>query len=450
VVIPEDFNPFELPSASARNSADPLASMAGPQAAASHSLTQEEASIDAMFTSGAGASVDDLLAGTGRSQDPLGGDARAPASPLSQPDNSDPLAWFSDAPASPNGVAMPMRDDLAEVAGAYEPPRPLDPLAAFTASAPAHAAPPASRLAPAIGADFLADPSAATAVPAPRPAPEPQMMRAQVSPQRLVEPPPVPSLDQSPVQPAVGSPLHALGQPLEQPSAQPQAPSPSTPQPPVTAPAVAPQPAVLGAEHADALTRAFLDGAGLPASALPQGLTPETMAMVGRLLRCATTGAIDMLAIRANIKREVQASVTIISTEANNPLKFLHDADAVLQLFLGKKMRGFMSPEEALQDAFNDLGAHELGVIAGTRAALHEVLAKFDPALLADRLVQGSLLEKALPAMRKTRLWDLYVERFAQIRLEAEDDFQSIFGRAFVAAYEAETARMKARPGGAR
>jgi predicted component of type VI protein secretion system len=96
-----------------------------------------------------------------------------------------------------------------------------------------------------------------------------------------------------------------------------------------------------------------------------------------------------------------------------------------------------------MRDAFDDLRAHELGVIAGTRAALDEVLTKFDPAILGERLIRGSLLERALPAMRKTRLWDLYLERYAQIRREVEDDFQSVFGKAFVAAYEAETARMK-------
>jgi FHA domain-containing protein len=195
---------------------------------------------------------------------------------------------------------------------------------------------------------------------------------------------------------------------------------------------------------ADALTRAFLTGANLPPSALPNGLTPEVMAMVGSLLRSATAGAIDMLAVRASIKREVQASVTIISSEANNPLKFLPDAESVLQQLLGKKMRGFMRPDEAMKDAFNDLRAHELGVIAGTRAALDEVLAKFDPAILGERLLRGSLLEMALPAMRKTKLWDLYLERYAQLRREVEDDFQSVFGKAFVTAYENETARMKA------
>ena len=201
--------------------------------------------------------------------------------------------------------------------------------------------------------------------------------------------------------------------------------------------------ATVAAASPDALTDAFLRGAGLTPSALPHGLTPEIMTIIGSLLRSATAGAVDMLAARAATKREVQASVTIISVQANNPLKFLPNADSALLQLLGKKMPGFMRADVAMRDAFDDLRAHEVGVIAGTRAALTEVLGKFDPAALGDRLAKGSVIETLMPSARKAKLWDMYLERYLQIRREAEDDFQSIFGRAFVQAYERETARIK-------
>lgn len=361
-LIPEDFNPFELPSAAARNTADPLSSLMLDPAAPppGHALAGGEQSIDVLFGS-TGASHALVIKG-GPGSDFLGGPAGG--SLLEPMENSNPMALFGDAPGQ-DPLSRPMRDDLAEIGGAYEPPRPLDPAFAFGAPQ----APPAPPMAP-------------------------------------------PSVAPTPYPFGAGQPGQA-----------PAAPMPSYP--------------------ADELTRAFLAGANLQPSALPQGLTPEVMTVVGSLLHSATAGAIGMLAIRANIKREVQANVTIISSEANNPLKFLPDADTVLQQLLGKKIPGFMGPDEAMRDAFNDLRAHEAGVIAGTRAALGEVLGKFDPAVLGERLVGGSLLERALPAVRKTKLWDLYLERYAHIRREAEDDFQSIFGRAFVEAYEQETARMK-------
>ena len=139
----------------------------------------------------------------------------------------------------------------------------------------------------------------------------------------------------------------------------------------------------------------------------------------------------------------MRADVTMIASQANNPLKFLPNADSALLQLLGKKMPGFMRADVAMKDAFEDLRAHEVGVIAGTRAALTEVLGKFDPAVLGDKLTKGSVLESLMPSARKAKLWDMYLERYLQIRREAEDDFQSIFGRAFVQAYELETARIK-------
>jgi FHA domain-containing protein len=47
-----------------------------------------------------------------------------------------------------------------------------------------------------------------------------------------------------------------------------------------------------------------------------------------------------------------------------------------------------------------------------------------------------------LPAHRKAKLWDLFTERFEHISAEAEDDFQHLFGKEFLRAYEAQVAKM--------
>ncbi len=346
-IIPDDFNPFDMPSGTARNTADPLASMLGAAAPQPGVVGNQEApSIDSLFTAGAPASFEEILS-----------QPTAPPSAqqgldllLSSPGDSDPFAMFGDRSPSGDGLLRPVRDDLAEIGGAFAPPRAID-------------------------ANFQAAPKVDPYLPSTRA---------------------------------------------------------STPQ--ASAPACG----------ADALTQAFLSGAQLPLSVIPGGLTPEIMTLVGSVLRSATAGAVDMLAARTATKLEVQASVTIISSQGNNPLKFLPNGEAALMQLLSKKMPGFMRADEAMRDAFDDLRAHEVGVIAGTRAALAEVLGRFDPAILGQKLTAGSFIESLLPSMRKTKLWDLYVERYTQIRREAEDDFQSIFGRAFVQAYERETARVKA------
>ena len=387
-LLPDDFNAFHMPSSSSRNAADPLAGLMGSGAIADTSrvgaVSDGTPSIDSLFqTAGHDSSYASLL---GLAPAARGGDGSIEGLIRSDTAN-DPMSLFDIAESAPRQSAQPMRNDSMEVGSAFAPP--LARLAERQSHAPLHPNPSMVAALP-INA-FAAQPVPA----APAVAPHPLAQSTPAAPQRIA--PSAPSVTSAPIAPA----------------------------------------------STDALSNAFLLGAGLAPSALPHGLTPEIMTIVGSLLRSATAGAVDMLAARAATKREVQASVTIISVQANNPLKFLPNADAALLQLLGKKMPGFMRADVAMRDAFDDLRAHEVGVIAGTRAALTEVLGKFDPAVLGDKLAKGSVLESLMPSARKAKLWDQYLERYLQIRREAEDDFQSIFGRAFVQAYERETARIK-------
>ncbi|HEV7914425.1 MAG TPA: type VI secretion system-associated FHA domain protein, partial [Albitalea sp.] len=96
-------------------------------------------------------------------------------------------------------------------------------------------------------------------------------------------------------------------------------------------------------------------------------------------------------------------------------------------------------------DAFDDLRAHEIAVLAGMRAALEAVLARFNPETLESRLAAKGMWDNLVPATHKARLWERYTEQHAEIMQEIEDDFDSLFGRAFLDAYEEQLARLGAR-----
>jgi FHA domain-containing protein len=80
--------------------------------------------------------------------------------------------------------------------------------------------------------------------------------------------------------------------------------------------------------------------------------------------------------------------------------------------------------------------------MAGMRAALAGVLARFDPEPLESRLTNQNLLDSLVPMTRRAKLWDLFVELYGDIAREAEDDFHALFGREFVRAYEAQLSRL--------
>ncbi|WP_244830347.1 type VI secretion system-associated FHA domain protein TagH [Caballeronia sp. TF1N1] len=214
----------------------------------------------------------------------------------------------------------------------------------------------------------------------------------------------------------------------------------------VAQPAPAPTPTPTSANNGEqTLIDAFLRGLSAPNVRL-EALTPELMQLVGELLREATQGTLDLLAARAALKREMRTGATMIAAADNNPLKFSPNADAALAHLLNPPMRGFMPPAAALDDAYTDLRAHQVGVVAGMRAALDGVFERFEPRHIEARLSGRSLLDGLLPGInRRARCWDLFADMYGQLSREAAEDFQTLFGRAFVAAYEAQIDELKRR-----
>jgi FHA domain-containing protein/type VI secretion system protein len=54
------------------------------------------------------------------------------------------------------------------------------------------------------------------------------------------------------------------------------------------------------------------------------------------------------------------------------------------------------------------------------------------------------MLDGLLPGLnRRARCWDLFMEMYGQLSREAAEDFDTLFGRAFVAAYEAQIVELK-------
>ncbi len=191
----------------------------------------------------------------------------------------------------------------------------------------------------------------------------------------------------------------------------------------------------------DALTQAFLRGAGIPADALPIALTPEQMELVGKLLAASLQGAIDQLALRSLVKQEAKADVTMVVVRNNNPLKFFPDSPTVITQMLRKKMPGFMEPLESIEEAGHALRGHQLGVVAGCRATMDSVIHRLAPAGFQAALAPAGVLDSLIPSRRPAALWREYVRKYSALAGEVQDQFKGAFGPAFLEAYEQEVDR---------
>ncbi|MGJ7537746.1 MULTISPECIES: type VI secretion system-associated FHA domain protein TagH [unclassified Variovorax] len=290
-------------------------------------------------------------------------------------------------------------------------------------------------------------PPTPVAMPVPAPAPVPA-----VEPVKVEAPPPPPPPPPAPVPPPPPPPPPPAPPPVVQES--PPEPPPVVAPPVAAEPAAAPvaaavaqlvaqQPAALSSSS-EALFKAFLEGAGVPEVAGQQPLDIEAMQRLGRIMRAFTDGTIELLSSRAMLKREVRAEITMIVDEENNPFKILPNGRAVLMQMFGARMPGFLPPEAAVHDALGDLQSHQLGMVAGMRAALLTLLKRFDPAALSRETPHdGSLGEKLLPGGREARLWRELQQLHTETTAAVEDDFQAVFGRAFQQAYDKEMERLK-------
>ncbi len=233
---------------------------------------------------------------------------------------------------------------------------------------------------------------------------------------------------------AVRPPPAAPGTPIPERVREPMpaAPAMQAPSAAIARPAAAP----------DALLSAFLEGLGSSDLRLER-FDAETMRLIGQLLREATRGTVELLIARAALKREMRADVTMIVARENNPLKFSPSTEVALQHLLGTPAPGFLSAPQAMRDAFDDLRAHQLGVMAGMRAALEGVLQRFDPAVLEGRIARRSGLSGLLAGGRKAQLWEQFQTLYAQLSEEAAEDFHELFGKAFLRAYESHIERLR-------
>ncbi|HXW63758.1 MAG TPA: type VI secretion system-associated FHA domain protein TagH [Burkholderiaceae bacterium] len=220
------------------------------------------------------------------------------------------------------------------------------------------------------------------------------------------------------------------------------------------APVVRPSPAARGGRAArtrsaaesaaavEALWRSFQDGLGVEL-APSNAPSPEFFAALGAMLRIAVNGIHGMVAARAATKSQLNAEPTMIQAHGNNPLKFSPDAAIALKMLLQPPMPGFLSGEAALREALIDLQSHQVGVLAGMRAALETLLDRFDPLQLESQLSSRSFIDTVMPSHLRARLWEMYIAHFQALKQDAHEDFDRLFGEAFLEAYNAQVRRLQ-------
>jgi predicted component of type VI protein secretion system len=190
--------------------------------------------------------------------------------------------------------------------------------------------------------------------------------------------------------------------------------------------------------------RAFLEGAGVPHKELSAAESERMLRDCGAIMRAAVEGLMMLLLARAEMRKEFEAEErTMVAARDNNPLKLMSDPHEAMDFLFDPAERtdGFLDPVQAVGDACEDLRSHELALMAGMRAAILGALRHFDPHVIErafEKRAKGFSL-----ASRKAKLWELFVEQQDKLARDAQEDFNKVFGRDFMGAYQAQLRRLK-------
>ena len=241
-------------------------------------------------------------------------------------------------------------------------------------------------------------------------------------------PPPEPGIFDEPTFVSAEEPTY-IGPAVKPPAVKPPAPTPPVP---------------TGAAAMNQALRVFLEGAGMPHKDLSAAQSERLLRDCGAVLRAAVEGLMMLLIARGELRKEFEAEErTMVAARDNNPLKLMADPHEAMQFILDPtdSTGGFLDPVRAIGDACEDLRAHELALMAGMRAAILGALRRLDP----------QVVEKALEkspggfsfASRKSKLWDRFVAEQRKLAQDGQEDFNKVFGRDFMSAYQAQLRRLK-------
>ncbi len=191
-----------------------------------------------------------------------------------------------------------------------------------------------------------------------------------------------------------------------------------------------------------ALLTAFFHGAQVEPEHLNIGDPTQFMHKLGELTRINVEGMVHALRARSTIKRNFRLEHTIVSRQENNPLKFSITPLDAMRVLLSEGHPGYQSACDAFNEAYKDLQAHQLAVMAGMQNAIRAMIEQLDPEVL-EKHFAAQHRTSLMSVNKKSRNWELYKAFYQQFCESMMDEFQKKYGEEFSEAYEEQVNKLR-------
>lgn len=163
---------------------------------------------------------------------------------------------------------------------------------------------------------------------------------------------------------------------------------------------------------------------------------------LGRIIRIVVQGMIEALQARAEVKNNFRMSMTTIRPVENNPLKFSLNAEDALHNLFVKRNPGYLPPQEAFREGFQDIAFHQVAMLAGIRAAYESMLGKLNPQHLEEIYERKLRRTNLVRLANRLKYWEMYRAQFEDIEKDSEANFQLLFGEEFAKAYNEQLQKL--------
>lgn len=159
----------------------------------------------------------------------------------------------------------------------------------------------------------------------------------------------------------------------------------------------------------------------------------EALALhAAKLLKQSVGSLQQSLRTRSELKNELRLALTTVQSAGNNPLKHTADSSEALTALLRGGKPGALSAEQTISRSFRDLQAHQVALLAASRAAVKGMFEQLSPEQLSLRFEREG--RKPLIATAGSR-WRAY--RRLHSALGQNDDWSDrLFARDFANTYE--------------
>jgi len=164
---------------------------------------------------------------------------------------------------------------------------------------------------------------------------------------------------------------------------------------------------------------------------------------LGKTLRDLLDGMLETMSARAELKSEFRVMQTTIRSQENNPIKFSVDTNEMIQNLFFRNLKSFLKPKDAIAEAFKDLNAHEIALMAGVQSAVTGILEELNPEMIKQKPYANTGLGKLIPGKQNERYWQIYTNYYQEIRRSIAEGNNRFIDIDFAKAYEDKLNELK-------